>query len=232
MIGAERHLGHLRDGDVVPPHAAANVLAEQGVIAQVACRVLRGLEQFQFEHKRVGLRRIRGQLEAQLLPDPIIGLGGVQVRVPNAAVDRTAVEVHKVRRDAGAGIGKRGRLAIPFDAIVGIALNLDQAGGVAVDQPPAVEVIAEAVPAAVLAIGGELAVDIMREARAVHLRPVHRKVFLVAERPLLKIKRFEHPAYLHRAAQRWHGQKQTEDERESFHGPITVYRHQAPRDLQ
>src|SRR5438552_4023727 len=74
-----------------------------------------------------------------------------------------------------------------FDAIVSAVPHFDAAGIVAVDQRAAVEIETEAVFAGTGAIGGEAAVDVMREAGTFGLVPVHWKIFEVAEIVFLEI---------------------------------------------
>ena len=77
-------------------------------------------------------------------------------------------------------------------------LHADLAGLVAIDQAAAIEIETKAVLSAARMVGGQVAIYIMRESQPLHFRPVHRQLFGIAKRPLLKVKRPQYPRHIRR----------------------------------
>ena len=102
-------------------------------------------------------------------------------------------------------------------------MNRDFLGIVAIDQRAAVEIEPEAPLPAVGGVVGELAVDVVGQARAIDLEPVHGQVFAIAQPAFLEIDGFEYPADIHRPGGGQKGEGGDENEEPSGkHGPITL----------
>src|SRR5205823_1652123 len=100
------------------PRTPVDVLYKERVPTERGRRVIARLKQAELHDEVFRLRQFWREVDAQLLPVLAVPLRRVKLGVTDAGGDDVAVGVGEAGRQAGPGIGQRGRLAVHLDVVV------------------------------------------------------------------------------------------------------------------